>query len=78
MRFLNLTDPNRMVTRLDNLFVEGVKIHVNYPKFKRDHGSVPRPKVTIVQKSTMNTRKFWVKKQANNINQGGSGKGERK
>lgn len=36
VRFQDLVESERMAMKLDNIFVEGVKIHANLPKFNCD------------------------------------------
>lgn len=54
-RFLNVREPERLALILDNIFVEGEKIHVNLPRFQREE-----------KQNRQNVRKVWVKK--NTIN----------
>lgn len=68
MRFHDVLDPERMAIRLDNLFVEGIKLHVNLPRYSRDHGIEPRVKESMAKQDTSRTKKVWVEKVVNNTN----------
>lgn len=50
VRFLEVKDERLLVTRMDNLFLEGRKLHVNIPRFKRSEH------VMVKEKETMNRR----------------------
>lgn len=43
-RFLDVTEPERMAIKLDNFFVESVKLHANLARFKRDFIVDPKQK----------------------------------
>lgn len=50
MRFLDINEPEIVATILDYIFVEGAKIHVNLPWFKRELKPEDNPKEGTQQK----------------------------
>lgn len=80
VRFLNVSEPQRMVVRLDNIFVRGVKIHVNLPRFNRvpDLNSKHKKEVVHTHKEIMRKvpeaipKKVWIKKKVSDTKHDGS------
>lgn len=78
VRFQDVLEPERMVIKLDNIFVEGLKIHVNLPRFDREvvpgakHKEVcqHQPKESKQQEVNMGATKTWVKKQSCGVSNG--------
>lgn len=59
--FLDVREMERMATILDNIYVEGEKIHVNLPQFGREKVVPPRPRGTLVAQQKV-PQKVWKEK----------------
>lgn len=63
VHFFDVTEPGRMETKLDNIFIENEKIHVNLPRFQRE---VPKDQRLSdpPEKQVKNIQQVWKQKKS--------------
>lgn len=62
VRFLDVKEPDRLATILDNMFIEGMKIHVNIPRFQRVASHARGQSAKYGANFQKQVNQVWVKK----------------